>query len=62
MTILNWILLILGIIFTVPTLAFLVMKWGSVGFYRGKEASNQRRIDRVDVTTMNDKKRKYENF
>ena len=56
MTILDWILLIIGTIFVVPTLAFLVMKWGSVGFYRGKEASNRK----IDVTTINDKKRKYE--
>jgi len=38
MTVVKGIFIILGIIFVVPTLAFLVMKWGSVGFYRGKEA------------------------
>ena len=58
MTILDWILLIIGTIFVVPTLAFLVMKWGSVGFYRGKEASNRK----IDGTTINDKKRKHEKF
>ena len=61
MTILIWILLILGAVFVIPIIAFLVMKWGIVGFYRGKEAFG-RRLDKVDVTTTNDKKRKYKNF
>ena len=58
MIILNWILLIIGTVFVIPIIAFLVMKWGSVGFYRGKEESRRR----IDVTTMDDKKRKYKNF
>jgi len=32
------ILLILGSVFVVPALAFLCMKWGTAGFYKGKEA------------------------
>ena len=58
MTILIWVLLIISAVFVIPIIAFLVMKWGSVGFYRGKEESRRR----VDVTTMSDKKRKYEKF
>jgi len=37
MTVVKVIFIVLGIIFAVPTLAFLVMKLGTVGFYRGKE-------------------------
>jgi len=60
-TILEWILLILGIITgiitVIPILAFLCVKWGVAGFYQGKEAIRRR----IDVTTS-DKKRKTEKF
>ena len=65
MTILIWILLISGLIILItvglPILIYLCIKWGAVGFYRGKEAFRHR-LDKVDVTTTNDKKRKYKNF
>jgi len=56
--ILKWILLVLGLIIVVPILAFLCVKWGVAGFYRGKEAAKRR----IDVTTIGDKKRKIEKF
>lgn len=39
-------------------IVYCCVKWGTVGFYRGKEAFRKRRID---MTTIKDKKRKYEN-
>lgn len=38
MTILEWLVLIFGVIVVAPVLAYLCVKWGMVGFYRGKEA------------------------
>ena len=38
MTFVDKILLILGVIIVLPIVAFLCMKLGTVGFYRGKEA------------------------
>jgi len=35
------ILLVVGIVIVLPILAFLCMKLGTVGFYKGKEASQQ---------------------
>ena len=58
MTILDWILLILGLIIVLPVLFYLCIKWGAVGFYRGKEAYKKR----IDITTINNKKRKHEKF
>lgn len=37
MTIPEWILLLLGIFVVLPILAFLCMKLGTFGFYRGRE-------------------------
>jgi len=34
----DWILIILGAIIVLPILAFLCVKCGTAGFYRGKEA------------------------
>ena len=58
MTICDWILITLGAITVLPILAFLCVKWGIFGFYKGKEAYKRR----IDVTTINDKKRKYKKF
>lgn len=58
MTILDWIIISLVLIIVVPILAYLSVKWGMVGFYRGKEVYKRR----IDVTTIDDKKRKYEKF
>ena len=65
MIILKWILIILVtlfaiicVIFIIAALAFLVMKWGSVGYYKGKEAFKRR----IDVTNISDKNRKYKKF
>jgi len=52
------ILLILGLIIVLPIVAYLVIKWGAVGFFQGKEAFKRR----IDTTTIHDKKRKHENF
>ena len=41
MTYLDKILLILGAIIVLPIIAFLCMKLGTVGFYKGKEAINK---------------------
>jgi len=38
MTILDWFLILLGASIALPILAFLIVKWATVGFYRGKEA------------------------
>lgn len=38
---LDYILIALGIIIVVPTLVFLCMRQGVVGFYRGKEAAKR---------------------
>lgn len=46
------ILLAIGIIIVLPILAFLCMKLGVVGFYRGKEASQQK--NEVSVNNSND--------
>ena len=50
MTILDWIILILGIIIIAPILAFLCVKWGVAGFYQGKEAIKRRRKIDVDIS------------
>ena len=42
MTILEWILISLGAIIVIPILAFLIMRSGTVGFYRGKEVWKRR--------------------
>lgn len=49
MNIFKWILAGLLILIAVaPTLTYLCMKWGIVGFYRGKEVSTgQRRFNSV---------------
>ena len=48
MTIFELILLIIAIVFTAPTLVFLCVKWGIVGFYRGKESfKRQNEFNRV---------------
>lgn len=46
------ILLAIGIIIVLPILAFLCMKLGTVGFYRGKEASGKE--NEVSVNNSND--------
>ena len=38
MTVVEFILIILGIIIVAPIVVYLCMKLGTVGFYRGKEA------------------------
>jgi len=38
MSILCWFLIIIVIILVVPILTFLIAKWATVGFYKGKEA------------------------
>ena len=38
LTIFDWILILLGASIVLPILAFLIGKWATVGFYRGKEA------------------------
>ena len=52
MTIYEWIILVLGLIIVIPILAFLIMKSGTVGFYRGKEAS-QSNVNATDVNIDN---------
>ena len=42
MTVFNWILISLGAIIVIPILAFLIMRSGTVGFYRGKEVWKER--------------------
>ena len=42
MTYLDKIILILGAIIVLPIIAFLCMKLGTVGFYKGKEAVEQK--------------------
>jgi len=56
MTILKWILLILGIIIAAPILAFLCMKLGTVGFYRGKEVSGRENEFNVKDNNNNETK------
>ena len=56
MTICDWMLIILGAIIVLPILAFLCVKLGTFGFYKGKEAYKRK----IDVTTISDKKSKYE--
>ena len=38
----DWILISLGAIIVIPILAFLIMRSGTVGFYRGKEVWKSR--------------------
>ena len=59
MTILEWILSILGLIFIVPVLAFLCGKFGTVGFYRGKEAMQQKE-DEVNVNNTENNNKETE--
>lgn len=62
MTTLEWIITIIVIlIFVLPILSYICTKWGVVGYFKGKEAFRKRK-KYIDVTTMNDKKRKYEKF
>lgn len=49
----NWILIALGTIIVLPILAFLCVKLGTVGFYRGKEAF-KRQSEIVDSVQSND--------
>ena len=37
----NWILISLGLFIVLPILAFLCVKLGTVGFYKGREVSNR---------------------
>lgn len=53
MTILEWILILLGASIVLPILAFLIMKWATVGFYRGKEVSEKQ--NEFDSVQNNDK-------
>jgi hypothetical protein len=41
MTILDWVLILLGAAIALPILAFLIMRGGTVGYFRGKEVSKQ---------------------
>lgn len=43
LTMFDWILISLGVIIVLPLLAFLCVKLGTVGFYRGKEIMNRER-------------------
>ena len=56
--ILKYIILLILLIIVLPIVFYLCVKWGVVGFFKGKEAFRKR----IDTTTMNDKKRKYEKF
>jgi hypothetical protein len=47
MTILDWFLILLGASIALPILAFLIVKWATVGFYRGKEAFNRQELNSV---------------
>lgn len=48
MTIFEYILFLLVVFVVLPILAFLVMKWATVGFYRGKESfKRQNEFDNV---------------
>lgn len=52
MTMLDWILIALGAIIVIPILAFLCMRSGVVGFYRGKEV--WKRKNKFDSVQNND--------
>ena len=38
MTILDWLMLIIGLLLILPSIVYLTIKFGVVGFYKGKEA------------------------
>jgi len=48
MTFLDWVLISLGAAIVLPILAFLIMRGGTVGYFRGKEVSEQKEFNSVD--------------
>lgn len=47
MTIVDYILIVLGASIVLPILAFLIMRGGTVGYFRGKEVSKQKEFSDV---------------
>jgi len=50
----DWILISLGAIIVLPLLAFLCVKLGTVGFYKGKEAFKRQEFNSVQNNHEND--------